>query len=66
MAVRQELSQRFDAFFQPEIYFDGLSPPEGGAYAKLRAMKLTELRCDDGWFIIGYDLNEPSKVASQR
>jgi hypothetical protein len=65
-AVHQELSQRFDAFFQPDIFFDGLSPPAGGSYAKLKDLKLTELRCENGWFTIGYDLDEPSKVALHR
>ena len=63
--VLQQLSQRFGAFFQEAIYFDGLSPPAGGTYAKLRELKLVELKCEDGWFSIGYELNRPAKVAIQ-
>jgi len=63
--VLKQLSERFGAFFQTEIYFDGLSPPAGGTWAKLRDLKLVELTSENGWFSIGYELNEPSKVASQ-
>ncbi|MCE9553108.1 MAG: hypothetical protein K8T91_06980 [Planctomycetes bacterium] len=63
--VLQQLSQRFGAFFQESIHFDGLSPPAGGTYAKLRELKIVELKCEDGWFTIGYELNRPSKVAIQ-
>lgn len=63
--VLQQLALRFGAFFQEEIFFDGLSPPAGGTYAKLRELKLVELKCEDGWFSIGYELNRPSKVAIQ-
>ena len=63
--VREQMTERFNAFFQSDLYFDGLSPPEGGTWAKLRELRLTELRCEDGWFTIGYMLNEPGKLAAQ-
>jgi hypothetical protein len=63
--VRQQLTERFSAFFQEDLYFDGLAPPAGGTWAKIRELKLTKLACENGWFTIGYELNEPSKVAAQ-
>jgi len=65
LRVLMQLNKRFTAFFQPEIYFDGLAPPAGGTWAKLKELKLVELNCHEGWFTIGYELNQPSKVAAQ-
>jgi hypothetical protein len=63
--VREQLMERFNAFFQADLYFDGLAPPAGGTWAKLRDLKLVKLHAENGWFTIGYQLNEPSKVARQ-
>jgi len=57
------LRRKFDAVFQPDLYFDGLVPPQGGKLAKLLELQLSEMSAEDGWFAIGYRLPD-EQVAS--
>ncbi len=55
--LHRTLTRKFNAVFPAELHFDGLVAPEGGALGKLNALKLTDLRCERGWFSLGYHLN---------
>jgi hypothetical protein len=55
-SIRQFVYKKFNGLFQSEIYFDGLVPPAGGSLGKLRALRLQELACRNGWLTIGYQL----------
>lgn len=55
--LRRMLARRFEAILPPELYFDGLVPPSGGALSKLRALVLRDFYCDEGWLVIGYELD---------
>lgn len=47
---------KFSGVFPPELYFDGLVPPAGGEWGKLRQLQLKEISARSGWFVIGYQL----------
>jgi hypothetical protein len=66
--LHRTLSRKFDAVFPEELHFDGLVAPEGGALGKLNALELADLRCERGWFSLGYHLNStaPSKSPSDQ
>jgi hypothetical protein len=49
------LHRKFAAIFPPDLYFDGLVPPAGGFWARLRHLNLTQLKAQDGWLAIGYE-----------
>ena len=61
---RTFLARKFSGVFLSELYFDGLMPPEGGSWGKLRRLNLTQLSSRDGWLAIGYQLSAGSTVAS--
>jgi len=50
------LKRKFNAVLQDEIHFDGLVPPAGGSWGKLRRLQLVELSADEGWLALGYRL----------
>jgi hypothetical protein len=53
---RDFLQRKFNGVFLSEIYFDGLMPPEGGSWGKLRRLNLTQLTSRNGWLALGYNL----------
>jgi hypothetical protein len=65
---QQFLKRKFSGVFLSEIYFDGLMPPEGGSWGKLRRLTLKQLRSRDGWLSVGYVLkpNEPAATTTVR
>ncbi|MEX0641883.1 MAG: hypothetical protein WD468_04240 [Pirellulales bacterium] len=48
------LRRKFSGVFPEEMYFDGLVPPAGGTWAKLRRLQLAEFTAREGWLVIGY------------
>lgn len=50
------VQKKFSAVFPPEIHFDGLVPPAGGSWEKLRQMELKEFTANRGWIVLGYQL----------
>jgi hypothetical protein len=48
------LRRKFGGVFLEEIYFDGLVPPEGGTWAKLRRLAPAEFSAQNGWVVLGY------------
>ena len=65
-SFRRFVHSKFNGFFQPEIYFDGLVPPAGGSLGKLRILQLQELASQNGWLSIGYRLPLDSAHVAQR
>jgi hypothetical protein len=55
---RDFLRRKFSGVFLSEIYFDGLMPPVGGSWGKLRRLNLTQFESGHGWFALGYELPE--------
>jgi hypothetical protein len=53
---RDFLRRKFSGVFLSEIYFDGLMPPEGGSWGKLRRLNLKQLTAQKGWLALGYEL----------
>ena len=66
MQFQQFLKRKFSGVFLSEIYFDGLMPPEGGSWGKLRRLALKQLSSNDGWLAVGYVLkqNEPAATTT--
>jgi hypothetical protein len=54
------LRRKFEAVFPRELFFDGLQPPTGGSWGKLRRYLLTQLSAENGWFAIGYQDRDES------
>ncbi len=52
------LKQKFGAIFPSEIFFDGLQPPVGGSWDKFRKFQLAHWVVDNGWFDIGFQLQQ--------
>jgi hypothetical protein len=50
------LKRKLESVFQAEIYFDGLVPPAGASWDKLRRLQLQESSAKDGWLVFGYQL----------
>ena len=50
------LTKKFSAFYQKDLYFDGMVPPVGGSGGKLRQLQLTRFSTDAGWLLLGYSL----------
>src|SRR5262249_28582813 len=63
---RDFLRRKFSGVFLSEIYFDGLMPPAGGSWGKLRRLNLTQLASGQGWFSIGYELPEGASRAAAK
>ena len=63
---REFLARKFSGVFLSDIYFDGLMPPQGGSWGKLRRLELKQLSSRDGWLAIGYELRSTSQIASTR
>lgn len=63
---RQFLHTKFSGVLMDEIYFDGLIPPEGGSWGKLRRLQLTQFSVSHGWLAIGYDLTNKSATRPSR
>jgi hypothetical protein len=55
--LRRMLSRKFGAVLPAELYFDGLVPPTGGALGKLRSLALRDFYTENGWLVIGYELD---------
>ncbi len=53
--ITQFLYRKFSGVFPAELYFDGLVPPTGGFWGRLRQLNLSQLACSDGWLAIGYE-----------
>ncbi len=58
------LKRKFGGVFLSDLYFDGLMPPEGGQWGKLRRLQLKELSSRDGWLNLGYELRSVVPVVS--
>jgi hypothetical protein len=58
------LRAKFSAVFQPSFAFEGLVPPTGGVWGKLRMLELTQLEAQDGWLVVGYQLPRPATLAA--
>jgi hypothetical protein len=58
------LQRKFAGVFLADLYFDGLMPPEGGLWGKLRRLQLTEFSSRDGWLNMGYELQSVAPVVS--
>ena len=56
--VARQIGKKFRAFFQKDLYFDGLVPPVGGSGGVLRKLQLTQLSSDQGWVLLGYQLRD--------
>jgi hypothetical protein len=54
----ETLLKKFNGFFTPEIFLDGLVPPSGGAWEWLGRLRLGEISCRDGWYSMGYGLRD--------
>jgi hypothetical protein len=63
---REFLARKFSGVFLSDIYFDGLMPPQGGSWGKLRRLELKQLWSRDGWFAIGYELRSTSQIVNAR
>lgn len=50
------LLKKFDAVMQPKLTFEGLEPPAGGTWGKLRRMHLAEFTSAAGWITLAYQL----------
>jgi len=46
--------RKFRGVLMPEIYFDGLVPPAGSSWDRLRNLAITRLDARDGWLTIAY------------
>jgi hypothetical protein len=55
---QQLLRRKFSGVFLSELYFDGLTPPAGGTWGKLRRLELKKLSAREGWFAVGYEMHE--------
>jgi hypothetical protein len=53
--LKQFLLRKFNGVFLAELYFDGLMPPAGGSWGKLRSLDLKQLTSRDGWLALGYE-----------
>jgi hypothetical protein len=62
------LRRKCNGVFLEEIYFDGLVPPEGGTWAKLRRLAPAEFSARRGWVVLGYRWQglEPTLAAVKR
>jgi hypothetical protein len=58
------IERKANGFFVPEICFDGLVPPAGGAFDKYSQLRFTEMIVDQGWLALGFDRIRP--VASDK
>ena len=58
------LRKKFSAVFQPNFAFEGLVPPTGGVWGKLRMLQLNQLEAQDGWLVVGYQLPRPATVVA--
>jgi len=56
--LQQLLRRKFSGVFVSDLYFDGLTPPAGGTWGKLRHLQLTKLSSREGWFAVGYDMQQ--------
>ena len=56
------ISRKFGAIMPPELYFDGLVPPTGGALSMLRSLQPKEFSFQEGWMKIGYQLLKNRKA----
>jgi hypothetical protein len=50
------VKRKLEAVFQPELYFDGLVPPVGRTWDKIRQLELKEFAAENGWLTFGYQL----------
>jgi hypothetical protein len=55
--VRTFLQRKFEAVFPPDLYFDGLVPPSGVTWDKLRQLEPKEFAARKGWLRLGYQLS---------
>jgi hypothetical protein len=62
---RQFLTRKFNGLFPADLYFDGLTPPAGGTWAKLHCLSLSQFTARDGWFAIGYTWNPETNMATR-
>lgn len=63
--IRGFLASKFGAVLPEELYFDGLVPPEGGSWGRIRRLSLKQFTARDGWLAIGYEL-DPSPAATKQ
>lgn len=54
--LRKFLDRKFGAVLAEEFYFDGLAPPAGGFGDKLRELKVTYIKFENGWGNVRYSL----------
>jgi len=58
--LRVFLKRKFSGLFLSDLYFDGLTPPAGGTWGKLRRLHLKQFASHDGWFDLGYQMQSES------
>jgi hypothetical protein len=63
---RQFLRRKFAGVFPAELYFDGLMPPAGGLWARLRSLNLTQFTSRDGWLALGYEWSPAASVTGTK
>jgi hypothetical protein len=58
------LLRKFNAVLSPELSLNGLVPPSGGTWGKLRHMQNNEFKAREGWLVMGYKSPAPRILAS--